>query len=115
MLVTFSACDKIIPRSVNTIARVECSMSMESRRNLLLYTLYMKKKTSERRRKFTVMRRRASRKRFENFRKSEAVYAHNVVSLIERPIRVCVCITLRLDLSCNSKPPKKYLRCRAVV
>ena len=48
MLGTFSARDKIIGRSVNAIARVECSMSMESRRNLLLNTLYMKKKASER-------------------------------------------------------------------
>ena len=115
MLGTFSARDKIIPRSVNAIGRVECSMSMESQRNLLLCTLYMKKKASERQRKFTVMRRRARRRRFENFRKYEAVYAHNVVSLRERPMHVWVRVTLQSDLSCNSKPPKEYLRYRAVI
>ena len=57
-------------RSVNTIARFECSTSMESRRNLFLCLLYMKK-ASERQIKFTVMR----KARFKNFRKYEAVYA----------------------------------------
>ena len=91
MLGTFSASHKIIPRSVNTIARVECRMLMELRRNLLLCLLYMKKKLSERRTKFTVMRRRARRRRFENFRRRrfenfrryEVIYTHNVVSFRE--------------------------------
>ena len=72
MLGPFSARDKIIPHSVSAVARVECSMSMELGRNLPFCLLYMKKKASESRKKFTVMRRRAC---FENFRKYEAVYA----------------------------------------
>ena len=112
---TFSARDKIIPRTVNDIARVECSMSVESRRNLLLCLLYMKKKASERRRKFTVMRRRSRRRRFEIFRKYEAVYTHNVVSLRERLMRVWGLIALQSDLLCNSKLLKECLPYRAVV
>ena len=49
MLGSFSARDKIIQRSVNTIARDECSMAIESQRNILLSLLCMKKKTVERR------------------------------------------------------------------
>ena len=95
-----SACDKIIPHSVNAVARVECSMLMESQRNPPLCPFYMKKKTSERRRKLTVKSTRARWRLFENFRKYEAVYARNVVLIRERPMRVWVRIALQPDLPC---------------
>ena len=73
MLGTFSVRDKIILCSLNAIALVECSMSMESWRNLILCLLYRKKKASKRGRKFTVTRRRARRRGFENLRKYQAL------------------------------------------
>ena len=72
MLSSFSARDKIIQRSVNTIARDECSMAIESQRNILLSLLCMKKKVIKRQRRFTVMKRRARTRRLEEFQKQQA-------------------------------------------
>ena len=72
MLGSFSACDKNIQRSVNTIARDEYSMAMESRRNVLLSLLCVKKNATERQRRFTVMRRRTRRRCLEEFQKQQA-------------------------------------------
>ena len=47
-------------------------MSMESRRNVLLSLICIKKKGIERRRRFTEMRRRARRRRLEEFQKQQA-------------------------------------------
>ena len=47
MLGTFLARDKIIPCSLNAIARVECSLSTELQKYLLLSLLYVKKKAKD--------------------------------------------------------------------